>query len=159
MGFPFKIFLGTKAKLKKFRGKKAPISYHSDIYEILDIYQFPSDLPHYPLFYFQAKRIQYIGITLARQSSDFVKLVAKKILRDPMLNKFSLKTPFTHDNGSLDLSKTSLLEYHFPRDNMSLKLILLVQWLDLDQYEAIEGLLKFLQKEFIVQLKNLVKKM
>jgi len=102
----FDQLIKNQPNCKKIKGKYLPIQTHTGIESIEQIFTFDSQRKNYPFIFMVTKTHYYLGITLARQSSDFLVNLAKKMISD------------------YKITKINLMQYMLPKDISSLKLIL-----------------------------------
>ena len=89
-----------------------------------------------------------MGITLAKQSSDLINILAKQYLK-----QFSGTYSNSEVTQKMEISITlknqlKILEYHFPNDNHRLKLLAIVEWKEIEEKNAIIQILTKIQKNF-----------
>jgi hypothetical protein len=124
--------------LLKIKGKYTPLSTPQSIEQVDAIWIIESKKKFLPYIFIETNQTKYLGIALARNSSDLLNAIAKKLI----LNQ-KAKTKLTESSF--------LIQYMFPNDFSSVKLFALTEWKDINQatflfswYEEIQTL--FLQK-------------
>lgn len=103
----------TGLNLVPIKGKCTPLATPTGVEKIKHVFSFESPQKLLPFYLFETKVHSYIGITLARQSSDFLVLLAKKTIAQ-------YKSSHNATTG-----KFFVMQYQLPKDYASVKLIVL----------------------------------
>lgn len=143
----FKEWLQQQENLTLVKGKYISLTTMGYIEEIKKICTFKSPKNNFPFLFFQSKVNFYLGITLARQSSDLLVLIAKKLLN---------KVPFTDPPSE---SNYYLIQYMLPQDFASLKLILLRKFnspISPSSLDSVKNQMIEFQAHFVQSLKKIV---
>ena len=120
-------------------GKLSPLQIDKKIEVIEQIITFQSKKKYYPHIFFRGKSLNFLGIVLARHSSDLLNMIARKLLI------------------SMNFRGLNLIQYHFPKEMNSIKLIALFNWENIDNFNKILGNLEQIQKNFGQTLKKFTK--
>ena len=123
---------------KIVKGKFSPLQIDKKIEVIEQIITFQSKKRFFPYVLFHGKSLEFLGIVLSRQSSDLVNMIARKIII-PM--KFQ---------------EINLIQYYFPKEINSIKLIALFKWKNIDDFKKILSNLDEIQIKFDGSLKKFV---
>ena len=134
MGNPFRNALSENFKLQKVRGQFSPIIINSIVVDLTNVYKFGENL-FFPLFYLKTRDKHFLGITIAKQSSDIVNILAKQFLKQ-------------YSGTFTPKKQLKILEYHFPNDNHHLKLLVLVEWTEIEDHNTLIQILTETQKNF-----------
>ena len=129
----------TQKSSKNVRGKLIPLQIDKKIEVIEQIITFQSKKKYYPYIYYQGKSLNLLGIVFARQSSDLLTMIARKLLT------------------SMDFQGINLTQYYFPKETNSIKLITLFKWENIDDFKKILTNLDEIQRKFDETIKKLVK--
>jgi hypothetical protein len=144
-------FLNSEFHLTPIKGKFSPIQFQKEIMEIHKIYTFPSEKGTLPFIIFDLNKQVYIGITLARCSSDLLVALAKKTIG-------FVKSKQEQKNSIFEIS---LMQYMFPKDFSSNRLIAfsILAVDNIIQKEEFQKKIQFLQelqKNLVVRIDHLV---
>lgn len=134
----FNTTIQTQPNCKKIKGKCLPIQTHSGVEAIQQIFTFDSKRKNFPFIFIVTKTHYFLGITLARQSSDFLVNLAKAII------------------SKQKITKINLMQYMFPKEFTSLKLIV---FRDITQEEEFHNTLEelsLLQTYFIENQQHII---
>jgi len=126
----------TQELSKNVKGKLIPLQINKKIEVIEQVITFQSKKRHYPYIFFQGKSLDFLGIALARHSSDLLNMIARNLII-PM--KF---------HG------INLIQYYFPKELNSIKLIALFKWENIDDFKKILSNLDEIQIKFDGSLKK-----
>lgn len=129
----------TQESSKDVPGKLSPLQIDKNIEVIEQIITFQSKKKYYPYILFHGKTLDFLCITLARHSSDLLNMIARKILI------------------SMNFHGLNLIQYHFPKEMNSVKLIALFKWENIDNFEKIIADLDEIQINFDKTLKKFIK--
>ena len=129
-----------------YKGKFSALYTSTGIESVDKCASFDSLLKHHPLFYFQTKNHKFLGISLARQSSDLQVIIAKHVLKELMEK---------NEEISAIIGKTAMMQYRIPKDQTSLKLISLLEWTDVSEFIPLTQILQVIQSEFRQKLKQI----
>ena len=121
---------------KIVKGKFPPLQIDKKIEVIEQIITFQSKKRHYPYVLFQGKSINFLGIVLSRQSSDLLNMIARKLII------------------SMHFHGINLIQYYFPKELNSIKLIVLLKWESIDEFKKILSNLDEIQIKFDGSLKK-----
>ncbi len=146
----FKPFLDHIKELggENVRGKCTPLFIESSIQEIKKLYTFSSLKKTLPFVFFQMKEFVFLGIVIARQSSDLEAILASKLIR-----KMGKK------HRDFDSSNFKIIQYRFPEDLNSLKLIVIRDWVDIEDFESITTNLQDIQSNMRRKMHQIMDKM
>ena len=141
-----KMHQSGKAKLHGYdlfrvKGKLPPIQEQGKIEHIKDIYMIKDPKCTYQTLYIHGKEREFLGIVVARQSSDFLALVAQK-----MVKKWSSSTKFP----------IVVLQYPFPAYSVGVSLLVITPWEEVEDLDRTFGDLRAFQKEFRQNLYNML---
>jgi hypothetical protein len=133
----------TFPESRLIKGKFDAIQTQDRVEEIKALITFrePSIKQSLPGVILQTSQQVFIGITFARNSSDLLLLLGKKVL---------------HAKTEKTGPKFSLMQYMFPKDYSSTKLLILTSLQSLDEFNTQWNTLKSLQSEFLKKLARLV---
>ena len=132
----------SRTGFQRVKGKFSPFSTSAGIESIKEVAIFASNRKNYPFYLFETSNSIFLGIMLARQSSDLLVLIADRVMKE-------MKLPF---------SGVKLVQYAFPKENTGAKLLALVSVSEPRKTEPIlEGLQK-LQAQYIDKLNHLADK-
>ncbi len=120
-------------------GKLSPLQIDKKIEVIEQIITFQSKKKYYPYIFFQGKSLNFLGIVLARHSSDLLNMIARKLLI------------------SMKFRGLNLIQYHFPKELNNIKLIALFKWENIDNFYKTIGDLDEIQINFDQTIKKFVK--
>ena len=123
---------------KNVQGKLSPLQIDKKIEVIEQIITFQSKKKYYPYILFHGKNLDFLCITLARHSSDLLNMMARKVLI------------------SMNFHGLNLIQYYFPKEMNSIKLIALFKWENIDNFEKILVDLDQIQRKFNETLKNFI---
>ena len=123
---------------KIVQGKLSPLQIDKKIEVIEQIITFQSKKKYYPYILFHGKTLDFLCITLARHSSDLLKMIARKLLI------------------SMNFHGLNLIQYHFPKEVNSIKLIALFRWENIDDFKKILADLDEIQIKFNETLNNFI---
>ena len=127
----FKEFIHSQNNVSEIKGKLAPLLEQHGIQEVESIWILSAVKQNLPVIFIKKQNKYYMGITLARQSSDLLVAIGKKIIKN---------------NWKNDVPKY-MVQYRFPKDLNSLKLVLYCEWAEIDQYkEILESLIRIQEK-------------
>jgi len=126
----------TQESSKIVKGKLSPLQIDKKIEVIEQIITFQSKKRYYPYVFFLGKSLDFLGIVLARHSSDLLNMIARKLII------------------SMKLHGINLIQYHFPKEANSMKLITLFNWENVDDFKKILGTLDEIQIKFDNNLKK-----
>jgi hypothetical protein len=129
----------TQESSKMVKGKFPPLQIDKKIEVIEQIITFQSKKRHYPYVLFQGKSINFLGIVLSRQSSDLLNMIARKLII------------------SMHFHGINLIQYYFPKELNSIKLIVLFKWENIDDFKKILSDLDEIQIKFDETLKKFSK--
>jgi len=101
----------SEDSLKQLKGKFVPLMTSAGILPILRIYTINSSNPLLPYVVFETHTIWYFGCVLARHSSDLLVYIARNVWKS--------------QEGSLPNQGVQIIQYQFPREEYSTKLIIL----------------------------------
>lgn len=132
MGDFFKEFILSQANILEIKGKYAPIQDQDGIQEVECIWVLAAVKQNLPVLFIKIQKKYFIGVTLARQSSDLLGMIGKKVIK----NHWKSKIP------------KYLIQYRLPKDLNSLKLILYCEWAEFEEYEKIISQLVDIQEYF-----------
>lgn len=125
----------------KVKGKYTPLTTSTGIEEIKKISILESRKPNYPYLFFESTSNIYVGLTIARQSSDLILLIAKKYINQ--LRK---------ENKEVNIY---LIQYMLPNDYSSNKLIVLSRLEPDTNIEKLKEFLSKIQEEFLLKLNQI----
>ncbi len=120
-------------------GKLFPLQIDKKIEVIEQIITFQSKKKYYPYIFFRGKSLNFLGIVLARHSSDLLNMIARRLLI------------------SMKFSGLDLIQYHFPKELNSIKLIALFKWEGIDNFNKIVCNLEQIQINFDQTIKKFIK--
>ena len=123
---------------KIVQGKLSPLQIDKKIEVIEQIITFQGKKKFYPYILFHGKTLDFLCITLARHSSDLLNMIARKLLI------------------SMNCQGMYLIQYHFPKEMNSIKLIALFKWENIDNFEKIIADLDEIQIKFDKTLKKFI---
>jgi hypothetical protein len=126
---------------EKVKGKYTPLMTSQGIEEIRIISLLESTKPHLPYLFIETEKNYYIGLTLARNTSDLLVLIAKNELRK--IKSKEVSTPFY------------LIQYMLPADFSSNKLIVLAPLSESVDVHQLKTHLQTLQHVFLMKLNQL----
>ena len=129
----------TQESSKSVKGKLIPLQINKKIEVIEQIITFQSKKRYYPYIFFQGKSLDFLGIVLARHSSDLLTMIARKLLI------------------SMSFNELKLTQYYFPKESNNIKLITLFKWKNIDKIKKILSDLDQIQRKFDETLKKLTK--
>jgi len=124
---------------KNVPGKLIPIQIDKKIEVIEKIITFQSKKRYYPYIFFQGKSLDFLGIVLARNSSDLLTMIVRKLLI------------------SMNFNGIKLIQYYFPKEANSVKLIVLFKWENIDNFKKRLTELEQIQTKFDKTLKKFSK--
>ncbi|MCK5344511.1 MAG: hypothetical protein KAR20_13950 [Candidatus Heimdallarchaeota archaeon] len=127
--------------LYRVRGKLPPIQEREGIEPIKDIYIIEYTKNKFPTLFMQGNSKSFLGIILARQSSDFLALIAQKRVKE---GEIQTRYPI------------SVVQYPFPTYSIGTSLLALTPWLDVEELEPIFSYLRTFQKSFRSKLRTLL---
>jgi len=135
-----------KAKLHghdlfRVKGKLPPIQEQGKIEHIKDIYMIKDPKSLFQTLYIHGKEKDFLGIVMARQSSDFVALVAQKMVKK-------------RDN-STELPIV-VLQYPFPTYSAGVSLLAITPWEETQNLDRIFADLRAFQKAFRQKLYSIL---
>ncbi len=133
-----KMYQSGKAKLKghdlfRIKGKLPGIQDHGQIEHLKDIYMIKDPKSSFQTLYIHGKEKEFLGIVLARQSSDFLALVAQKMVK-------KLDHPPEHP--------IVVLQYPFPTYSVGVSLLAISPWEEAEDLDSIFADLRTFQKAF-----------
>ena len=128
----------TQESSKNVQGKLIPLQIDKKIEVIEQIITFQSKKKYYPYIFFQGKSLNFLGIVLARQSSDLLTMIARKLLI------------------SMNFNGIKLIQYYFPKETNSMKLISVFPWENIDNNKKILADLDQIQRKFDETLSKFV---
>jgi len=134
----FNTTIQTQLNCKKIKGKCLPIQTHGGVEVIQQIFTFDSKRKNFPYIFIVTKTHYFLGITLARQSSDFLVNLAKNIISEQKITKINL------------------MQYMFPKEYTSLKLILFRELTQEAEFGGIQNELSQIQTEFIDKQQKII---
>ena len=123
---------------KIVQGKLSPLQIDKKIEVIEQIITFQSKKKYYPYILFHGKTLDFLCITLARHSSDLLSMIARKLI------------------SSMNLHGLNLIQYHFPKEMNSIKLIVLFRWENVEDFKKILSNLDEIQIKFNETLNNFI---
>ena len=123
---------------KIVQGKLSPLQIDKKIEVIEQIITFQSKKKYYPYILFHGKTLDFLCITLARHSSDLLNMIARKLLI------------------SMNYHGLNLIQYHFPKEPNSIKLIALFRWENVEDFKKILSNLDEIQIKFNETLNNFI---
>lgn len=123
---------------KNVPGKLIPLQIDKKVEVIEQIITFQTKKRYYPYVFFQGKSLDFLGIVLARNSSDLLSMIVRKLLI------------------SMNFNGMKLIQYYFPKEANSVKLIVLFKWEIIDNFKKIISDLDEIQIEFDGSLKKFV---
>ena len=126
----------TQESSKNVQGKLIPLQIDKNIEVIEQIITFQSKKRYYPYIFFRGNSLDFLGIVLARHSSDLLNMIARKLII-PM-----------------NFHGINLIQYYFPKEVNSIKLISLFKWKNIDDFKKILGNLDEIQIKFDGSLKK-----
>jgi hypothetical protein len=126
---------------EKVKGKYTPLVTKAGIEQIKKISLLESTKRYYPYLFFETEKNIYVGITLARQSSDLLVLIAKKYI-----------TQLRKENHDFSMN---LIQYTLPNDYSSNKLILISKLEPNSDIITLKELLTKIQEGFSQRLNQL----
>ena len=145
----FRVVIEAQEDFAKFKGNFAPIQIHDLFEKFYIIETFPGSHRNLPFIFLDGQHDGYLGIVLARQSSDFLVALAKKMIR-------YLKNQIKERPGlEKVMEKVSIMQYRLPGEEASLKLILFIPWKDPQQFVPLVEELDFVQGAFIKKLADI----
>ncbi len=124
---------------KNVPGKLIPLQIDKKVEVIEQIITFQSKKRYYPYIFFQGKSLNFLGIVLARNSSDLLTMIVRKLLI------------------SMNFNGIKLIQYYFPKEANSIKLIVLFKWEINDNFKKIISDLDEIQIKFDKTLKKFIK--
>ena len=124
---------------KIVKGKFPPLQIDKKIEVIEQIITFQSKKRYYPYVFFQGKSLDFLGIVLARNSSDLLTMIVRKLLI------------------SMNFNGIKLIQYYFPKEANSVKLIVLFKWENIDNFKNTIADLDEIQIKFDKTLKKFIK--
>ncbi len=124
---------------KNVPGKLIPLQIDKKVEVIEQIITFQSKKRYYPYIFFQGKSLNFLGIVLARNSSDLLTMIVRKLLI------------------SMNFNGIKLIQYYFPKEANSIKLIVLIKWEINDNFKKIISDLDEIQIKFDKTLKKFIK--
>jgi hypothetical protein len=127
--------------LFRVKGKLPAIQDHGQIEPIKDIYMIKDPKSTYKTLYIHGKEKDFLGIVISRQSSDFLALVAQKMVKK---RDRSIELPIV------------VLQYPFPTYSVGVSLLAITQWEDAKDLDRIFTDLRAFQKEFRQNLYNIL---
>src|SRR5208283_3321275 len=139
-------FCRSLTNFKTVSGKFSSIQFESELKYIKRIGHWDSGKKNLPFVIFQTANESFLGIVLARQSSDFLAGLAKRVL-----SKLDCE-----GNESNEKSKSVLLQYMFPKEFASTKLIVLVKWINRFDFQAFTQKLLSIQQLFLQKMQELL---
>jgi hypothetical protein len=122
------------------KGKYTPIQVRAKLIQPEKIITFDSRRALLPFVCFHGTAENLFGTVIARQSSDILVKIAKKLIILEKSENFNL----------------NLMQYRFPKETASLKLIIFCSWDDHNNFEQIKEKLQAFQKEFLHKVQKLV---
>ncbi len=128
----------SEDSLKKVKGKFIPLLTTTGILPILRIYTLNSSNPLLPHVVFETKSIWYFGCVLARHSSDLLVHIARNLWKTQEV--------------SIVCKGFQIIQYQFPREEFSIKLIILTQWEDPVQLDPLKTWFSSFQQRFLHRL-------
>jgi len=134
----FNTTIQTQPNCKKIKGKCLPIQTHSGVEAIQQIFTFDSKRKNFPFIFIVTKTHYFLGITLARQSSDFLVNLAKAII------------------SKQKITKINLMQYMFPKEFTSLKLIVFRDISQEEEFHNTQEELSLLQTYFIENQQHII---
>jgi len=124
---------------KTVPGKLIPLQIDKKVEVIEQIITFQTKKRYYPYVFFQGKSLDFLGIVLARNSSDLLSMIVRKLLI------------------SMNFNGIKLIRYYFPKEANSVKLIVLFKWENIDNFKNIIADLDEIQIKFDKTLKKFAK--
>jgi hypothetical protein len=134
----FNTTIETQPNCKKIKGKCLPIQTHTGVEPIQQIFTFDSSRKNFPYIFIVTKTHYYLGITLARQSSDFLVNLAKKIISEKKITKINL------------------MQYMLPKDISSLKLIIFRELIQEVDFNSTQKELTDIQTQFTEKQQKII---
>ena len=127
-----------KAKLQghdliRVKGKLPAIQDRGQIEDIKDIYILEDAKSTFPTLYIHGKSKEFLGIVIARQSSDFLAMLAQKLVKN---GKVSSEHPM------------AILQYPFPTYLVGMSLLAITPWGVPEDLDCIIMDLNVFQKAF-----------
>ncbi|WP_457557731.1 hypothetical protein [Candidatus Harpocratesius sp.] len=139
-------YVKNKYTLLRISGKFAPILRKNEEIKITRIYLLnPKISSMKNICFFFTKSNLWLGVILSHQTSELLMKIAKKITRNQIHQKYSNQYELKEK-----LFSYFLVQYRFPNDLQSIKLILLISIRDIS--EILENL------EFLSEIRILFKK-
>ena len=126
----------TQESSKNVQGKLISLQIDKNIEVIEHVITFQSKKRYYPYIFFRGKSLVFLGIVLARHSSDLLNMIARKLII-PM-----------------NFHGINLIQYYFPKELNSIKLIALFKWENIDAFKKILNNLDEIQIKFDNNLKK-----
>ena len=141
--------LKSQYKLQKLHGKFYAIQYGSEIVKIRKIHIFPSKKMNYPYLCFETKKFTFLGLVIARQSSDLLTHIAKKTILEL---KKSLNAEVC---AFFELNSVKLIHYKLPLENHQVQLIVFFNWSKEEDTTDILRNLKTIQVKYTEKISSL----